>query len=104
MSKKTTGKTRGRAKGQVSKRCLIQDPLLGNFEVHIDDGSKTYMVVNSATEQNEAYCTTLTFALKWIAKKIIVKDDGASYTIKEYVDQMKEIESKIMDLTSAIGR
>ena len=39
MEEKTkTTKRKGRKKGSTTRYCLIQDEMLGKYEIHVDDG------------------------------------------------------------------
>jgi hypothetical protein len=101
MKQTKTTASRGRAKGQVSKKCLISDPLLDKWEIHIDEGSHTFMVVNKETQMNEGYYTTVGHALKSIAKRQIVPTAGP-VTVSEYYALMSAIETRLLEFVHSV--
>ena len=44
---------KGRPKGQKSRKCLIQDPILAPYEIHVDEGLMNYMMVNTKNGKTE---------------------------------------------------
>lgn len=97
----TEKKGRGRAKGQVSKKVIIADPLLGKYNISVDEGSNCFIIVNTDTDMNEGYYTTVSHALKAIAKKqtVPVGFNNTTMTLSEYLTAIKSVEKRLMDFT-----
>ena len=95
MEEKTekTTKRKGRKKGSTTRYCLIQDELLGKYEIHVDESNKCYMLVDSERNTTEGYYTALPYALKRVLKEKYVPGgkDGHIYTIQEYITQMNKL-------------
>ena len=62
-------RSNGRPKGSITKRCLIKDPILLPYEIHIDDTSHSFQVVKADSGNIDGYYTQLPLALKSILKK-----------------------------------
>jgi len=90
-------KQRGRKAGTSSKKCLIKDDLIHPYEIHIDEGSHTYLLVHSETQLNEAYYTTLAHCLKGILKRKLVPADKV-YTLRQYQQEMLIMEQEMKKL------
>ena len=83
---------KGRPKGQKSRKCLIQDPILAPYEIHVDEGLMNYMMVNTKNGKTEGYYTSLPHLVRAIMRKRHVPHDGSrTYTLSEYVDGMTDL-------------
>jgi hypothetical protein len=90
-------KQRGRKAGVSSKKCLVRDELLHPYEIHIDEGSHTYLLVDSTTGLNVAYYTTLPHVLKGILRHKLVPSEKV-YTLRQYQEEMEMLNDRMMDL------
>ena len=91
-SVKAKGSPKGRPKGQKSRKCLIQDPILAPYEIHVDEGLMNYMMVNTKNGKTEGYYTSLPHLVRAIMRKRHVPHDGSrTYTLSEYVDGMTDL-------------
>ena len=45
-------KKRGRPKGGTSKSCLIKDPLIEPYEVHVDEKNRCFILYDTGKKQN----------------------------------------------------
>ena len=57
-------KRKGRKKGSTTRYCLIQDELLGKYEVHVDEANHCFMLVDKERNVTEGYYTQLPYLLK----------------------------------------
>ena len=91
---------KGRPKGSITKHCLIKDPLLEPYEVHVDEGAKCYVLVNSKTGKTEGYYTTLPYLVKYVLSQqyIPVKGNNKTYTLKEYITGLNKITNDMREL------
>lgn len=78
---------RGRIAGVTKVITKIEDPLLGKY--HIEVGDESYNVMEEGKKNPLGYYTSLTNALKKIAKLGIEKK--ATYTIQEYINEYKNL-------------
>jgi hypothetical protein len=88
---------RGRKLGVSSKKCLVRDELLHPYEIHIDESSHTYLLVDSVTGLNVAYYTTLPHVLKGILRHKLVPKEKV-YTLKQYQEEMEMLNDRMMEL------
>tara|TARA_B110000285_G_scaffold197122_1_gene228560 strand:+ start:2234 stop:2617 length:384 start_codon:yes stop_codon:yes gene_type:complete len=89
---------KGRPKGVSYKRCLIKDERLYPFEIHVDDSTHCYTLYDAKKESNVGYYTQLPFALKKIIKELRVPKDGSTYTLKEYLAEMRMLNDEMKQL------
>ena len=112
MEKKKKG--RGRPSGE-STLILIKDPLLEPF--HITKDNYNFTVVESVkstrgfggkepsgkvNEKVVGYYSKISYALKAIAKEKSTSSTKKSFTLQEYVDSLREIESNINKVLNKI--
>ena len=95
-------RSNGRPKGSITKRCLIKDPILLPYEIHIDDTSHSFQVVKADSGNIDGYYTQLPLALKSILKKRCVPNDGETYTLKGYIADMVKVRDDMATLLSPI--
>ena len=87
-------KRKGRKKGSTTRYCLIQDELLGKYEVHVDESNHCFMLVDKERNVTEGYYTALPYLLKRVLKEKYVPagdKNGETYTIQEYITQMNKL-------------
>ena len=90
---------KGRPKGQVSRRCLIDDPILAPYEIHVDEGMMNYMMVNKKNGKTEGYYASLPHLVRAIMRKRHVPHDGSrTYTLSEYVKGMTNLYNAMKDV------
>lgn len=89
---------KGRPKGQQSKSCLIKDDIIAPFEIHVD--KYNYILINGKTGQTEGYYTKLTYCLRAVLRTKYVPQggDGQTYTIKEYINAMQQLQDAMAEL------
>jgi hypothetical protein len=85
-------KQRGRQAGSVKQSSRIEDPVLGNY--YIDVCSNSFDVCKKGSIQPLGFFTTLSNALKAIAKEYIPEMDK-KMTIKEYIAHNQRILDKM---------
>lgn len=93
MEEKTEQKRKGRKKGSTTRYCLIQDEILGKYEVHVDEANHCFILFDVEKQKTEGYYTTLGYLLKRVLKEKYVPGgkNGETYTLREYVDQMNKL-------------
>jgi len=96
---------KGRPKGSNTRRCLIQDPLLTPWEIHVDEskGAKNFLLVNSETQVVNGYFTQLPYLIRAIIRKkhLPTKWDDTKlevYSLKEYCTKMQELNDEMRSL------
>ena len=90
---------KGRPKGQVSRRCLIDDPILAPYEIHVDEGMMNYMMVNKKNGKTEGYYASLPHLVRAIMRIRHVPHDGSrTYTLSEYVKGMTNLYNAMKDV------
>tara|TARA_R110002020_G_scaffold90964_2_gene221214 strand:+ start:1298 stop:1609 length:312 start_codon:yes stop_codon:yes gene_type:complete len=91
---------RGRPKGGTNKSCLIKDPLLHPFEVHVDGGNKQYILYDIRNKNNVGYYTGLANVLRAImeTKYVPTGGDNNVYTLREYIKAMGKMRNEIATL------
>jgi hypothetical protein len=89
---------KGRPKGVSYKRCLIKDERLYPFEIHVDDTTHCYTLYDAKKESNVGYYTQLPLILKKIIKELKVPKDGATYTLIEYLTEMRMLNDEMKQL------
>lgn len=92
---------KGRQKGTVKKRSMIEDPAMGNYKIIIDEDSYNLVFTEPKTNKEKVigYYTQLPNALKRIVKDQVI-DKKPSYTIKEYIT---ELETTLNNLKTLIN-
>jgi hypothetical protein len=90
---------KGRQKGDIKSKTLIEDPLLGDFKISIDDNCYNLIYTDPKTksEKTTGYFTNLSNALFSICKQQAL--GTPNYTLKEYA---KQIETNFNTLTNSI--
>ena len=63
MEEKTEPKRKGRKKGSTTRYCLIQDEILGKYEVHVDEANHCFILFDAEKQKTEGYYTTLGYLL-----------------------------------------
>ena len=88
-----TTKRKGRKKGSTTRYCLIQDEMLGKYEIHVDESNHCFILVDKETGSTEGYYTSLPYALKRVLKDKYVPGgkNGETYTLQEYITQMNKL-------------
>tara|TARA_Y100001937_G_C6969744_1_gene262711 strand:+ start:169 stop:522 length:354 start_codon:yes stop_codon:yes gene_type:complete len=91
--KQKTRKRKGRKKGSTTRYCLIQDEMLGDYEIHVDESNHCFILVCKETGSTEGYYTSLPYALKRVLKEKYVPGgkNGEIYTLQEYITQMNKL-------------
>ena len=86
-------KKRGRPKGGTSKSCLIKDPLIEPYEIHVDEKNRCYILYDTVKKQNTGYYVSFPALLKAIMMERYVPTGGDNnvYTLREYVKQMSKL-------------
>jgi hypothetical protein len=90
---------KGRQKGDIKKKSLIQDELLGNYSISIDDNCYNVIYTDPETHKEKplGYFTRLSTVLFYIAKQqALIKPN---YNLKEYA---KTVETNFNNLTNSI--
>jgi hypothetical protein len=92
---------KGRQKGTVKKRSMIEDPAMGNYKIIIDEDSYNLVFTEPKTKKEKpmGYYTHLSSALKRIAKEQVT-EKKSNYTIKEYIT---ELETTLNNLKTLIN-
>lgn len=90
---------KGRQKGTIKKRSMIEDPALGDYKIIIDEGCYNVVLIDPSTQSEKpyGYFTKLSSALFSISKQQAL--DTSKYTIKEYA---KAVEINFNNLTNSI--
>ena len=93
MEEKKEPKRKGRKKGSTTRYCLIQDEILGKYEVHVDEANHCFILFDAEKQKTEGYFTTLGYLLKRVLKEKYVPGgkNGEVYTLKDYVNQMNKL-------------
>ena len=91
---------RGRPKGGTRKSCLIKDPLIEPYEVHVDGGNNQYILYDTRNKNNVGYYTGLGNVLKAImrTKYVPTGGDNNAYTLREYIKAMSRMHNAISKL------
>ena len=91
---------RGRPKGSSSKSCLIQDPLIAPYEVHVDETNHQYILYDASNKSNIGYYINMVALLKAIMRRKFVPTGGNNniYTLREYIKCMSQIRDEISSL------
>ncbi len=91
---------RGRPKGGTNKSCLIKDPLLEPYEIHIDGGNRQYILYDTSNKNNIGYYTGLSNVIKAIMQTKYVPTGGNDnvYTLREYIKAMSKMRNEIAAL------
>jgi len=91
---------RGRPKGGTNKSCLIKDPLLEPYEIHIDGGNRQYILYDTINKNNIGYYTGLSNVIKAIMQTKYVPTGGNDnvYTLREYIKAMSKMRNEIAAL------
>ena len=91
---------RGRPRGGTSKTCLIKDKLIEPYEIHVDNGGRQFILVDTTNKSNVGYYTKLTSALKAImeTKYVPTGGDNNVYTLREYIKAMSQVRDGILRL------
>ena len=91
---------RGRPKGGTSKSCLIRDPLIEPYEVHVDSGNRQFILYDTTNKNNVGYYTGLASTLKAImqTKYVPMGGDNNVYTLREYIRAMGTMRNEIAAL------
>ena len=84
---------RGRPKGGTSKTCLIKDPLIEPYEIHVDEKNRCYILYDTGKKLNIGYYVSFPALLKAIMEERYVPTGGDNnvYTLREYVKQMSKL-------------
>lgn len=95
----TVKKQRGRKKGEkMEPKAMIIDPVLDPFQIKVEESSFT--VVKNNEVQPWGYYTTLSNALRSVAKFKLGLDKNKTFTLDEYISRhenaVKEITNKIL--------
>ena len=90
---------KGRQKGTVKKRSMIEDPAMGNYKIIIDEDSYNLVFTEPKKEKPMGYYTHLSSALRRIAKEQVT-EKKSNYTIKEYIT---ELETTLNNLKTLIN-
>jgi hypothetical protein len=85
-------KKRGRQAGSIKQSTRIEDPMLGNY--FIDVTKDSFDVSKKGSQQPLGFFTTLSGALKFIAKEHI-PEMNKKLTIKEYIAENQKILDKM---------
>lgn len=93
-------KHKGRPKGSTTKKCLIKDPLIAPYEVHVDETNHQYILYNTVSQKNDGYYIKLPLLLKAIMKTKYVPTGGDNniYTLREYIKGMSQIRDELVAL------
>jgi hypothetical protein len=91
---------RGRPRGGTNKSCLIKDPLLEPYEIHIDGGNRQYILYDTSNKNNIGYYTGLSNVIKAIMQTKYVPTGGNDnvYTLREYIKAMSKMRNEIAAL------
>ena len=89
---------RGRPKGGTSKSCLIQDPLIAPYEIHVDEKNRCYILYDTDKKQNTGYYVSFPALLKAVMEERYVPTGGDNnvYTLREYVRQMSKLKDAMV--------
>jgi hypothetical protein len=81
---------KGRQKGTIKKRSMIEDPAMGNYKIIIDEDSYNLVFTEPETKKEKiiGYYTQLNNALKRIVKDQVL-EQKSTYTIKEYITELE---------------
>jgi hypothetical protein len=92
--------SKGRPAGSTSRYCLIKDKVLSPYEIHVDESTSTYLKVVGETQSTVGYYASLAHLMKSILKekKVPQGANGKVYTLKEYINAMKEVENDLKEL------
>jgi hypothetical protein len=89
---------KGRPKGVSYKKCLIRDERLYPYEVHVDESNKSFILYNAKKQSNVGYYTQLPLILKAIIRELRVPKDGSTYTLDEYLKEMRMLNDEMKQL------
>ena len=93
------GKARkGRPKGVSYKKCLIRDERLYPYEIHVDESNKSFILYNAKKQSNVGYYTCIGYILKAIIRELRVPKDGSTYTLDEYLKEMRMLNDEMRQL------
>jgi hypothetical protein len=90
---------KGRQKGTIKKRSMIEDPAMGNYKIIIDEDSYNLVFTEPETKKEKiiGYYTQLNNALKRIAKDQVL-EQKPTYTIKEYIQELETVLNNLNNL------
>jgi hypothetical protein len=89
---------KGRPKGVSYKKCLIRDERLYPYEIHVDESNKSFILYNAKKQSNVGYYTQLPLILKAIIRELRVPKDGSTYTLDEYLKEMRMLNDEMKQL------
>lgn len=91
---------RGRPKGGGARNCMIKDPLIEPYEVHIDEKYNQYILYNTSNNTNVGYYLNLPILLKAIMKEKFTPTgkDNNVYTLRSYIKAMAMMRDEIQSL------
>ena len=90
---------KGRQKGTIKKRSMIEDPSMGNYKIIIDEDSYNLVFIEPETKNEKiiGYYTQLSNALKKIVKDQVLEKQP-TYTIKEYITELETTLNNLKNL------
>jgi len=90
---------KGRQKGTIKKRSMIEDPAMGNYKIIIDEDSYNLVFTEPETKNEKiiGYYTQLSNALKKIVKDQVLEKQP-TYTIKEYITELETTLNNLKNL------
>ena len=90
---------KGRQKGTIKKRSMIEDPAMGNYKIVFDEDSYNLVFTDPGTKKEKiiGYYTQLPNALRKIVKDQVL-EKKSTYTIKEYITELETTLNNLKNL------
>lgn len=92
---------KGRPEGSGNNKLLIDDQLISPYKVNYDLNNNSYNLLEEGKNSPIGYFNSLGGALRSVAQKLVAKkafDADKTYTIKEYIQEQKEILNQLNNL------
>lgn len=90
---------KGRQKGTIKKRSIIEDPAMGDYKIVFDEDSYNLVFTDPETKKEKiiGYYTQLSNALRKIVKDQVL-EKKSTYTIKEYITELETTLNNLKNL------